>query len=320
MIEGDLKRRAKVVEKYIFSRLDRKPEMYYGPMRHLLEAGGKRIRPGLCLLACSACGGDERDAVPFAAAVELVHNFTLIHDDIMDADLVRRGRESVHAKYGVPYAINAGDGMFAIAFQCLADGPRAAEALKVLSIAVREVAEGQTMDMGFEGKQVSEADYFEMIKRKTGVLIEASVRLGALAADAPPNHSDSLAIYGRNIGVAFQIKDDVLDLVTPDDVLGKPSGSDIREGKRSLMVIHCLGRGTAKQRASLLEVLGNSEATKADIETARDVLKQSGSIAYADQKAKELIKEAKGALDPLPGSKSREALLDLADYIVKRKY
>ena len=198
-MKGELAGIAKVVDKRLDEYLRGAPEFYYEPMQYLIGAGGKRIRPALTILACQACGGKAGQALDFGCAVEFVHNFTLMHDDVMDNDRTRRGQESVHIKYGVPSAINCGDGMFAIAFRCIAetnvDYKKKAEAFDILSRAVLEISLGQAIDMIFEERaKVSVKEYKDMISKKTGALLEASVALGMVAAG---KRYKGLEAYGK---------------------------------------------------------------------------------------------------------------------------
>jgi len=313
---------ATVVNRRLEHYIAKEPEIFYGPMGYLLRAGGKRIRPALTILTCRACGGKQKDAIDFGCAVEFVHNFTLIHDDVMDNDRTRRGQDSVHIKYGVPNAINSGDGMFAVAFRGIAEAPlspeKKAEAFDVLSNAVLEVATGQAIDLSFEERRnVSVKEYKDMISLKTGALLEASIELGMIAAG---KRYRDLEEYGKNIGMAFQVRDDFLDLVAKPGMLGKPVGSDIREGKKSLVILHGLEKMKEGDRRKFRKYLGNRTLSTEEVKAAVDLLEKSGSLDYAIDYTEKLVERAKKSLKKLPKTEEKELLIELADYISKRQY
>lgn len=296
-----------------------RPDELYRAMRYLFDAGGKRLRPATLILATEAVGGNPDNVIPAATAVELVHNFTLIHDDIMDQDELRRGLPSVHMKWGLSGAILAGDTLYSKAFhilsQCETDPARMLQCLTLMSKTCIEICEGQWMDISFEKrKYVSEEEYMEMVEKKTAVLYAASAKLGAILGGSTEEEADALWDFGRLVGVGFQIFDDVLDLVTPEDVLGKMRGSDLREGKHTLIVIH------ARKNNVELDVFGQRNATKAEIDKALKTLEDSGSIEYANTTARKYVADGKARLAVLPETEAREILLALADYMIERKF
>ncbi len=213
------------------------PRGLYAAGRHLVDAGGKRLRPSMLLLAAEAVGGDPAAVVPAAVSIELVHNFTLIHDDIMDNAETRRGRPAVHVKWDEAGAILAGDTLYSKAFEILTASAAQPEemvaSVKMLAKTCAAICEGQWLDMEFERRdEVTEAEYLEMIEKKTGVLYGAAAWMGARLAAAPLEQAEGLERFGRLVGMAFQIQDDVLDLTAPAKVLGKPRGGDLAEGRR----------------------------------------------------------------------------------------
>ena len=320
MIEEALAKRAKIVDEAIPKFLPITPpdEMYHA-MRHLLDAGGKRLRPSALLLAAEAVGGKPENVLPAAVAIELIHNFTLIHDDIMDEADLRRGLATVHKKWGVPRAIIAGDALYSKAFEILSctksEPQQLVESLELMSKTCTDICEGQWMDMNFETKKdVKEEEYMRMVEKKTAVLFATAVRIGATLSGANRDMSRALWDYGRLAGVGFQIYDDVIDLITPEEILGKAQGGDIIEGKRTLIVIHALSKGVT------IDALGKSNATRSEVSAALITLKDSGSIDYAMNKALNFIEEGKSALKALPDSEAKAILIGLADYMVARKY
>jgi len=320
MIEEILQKKAKLVDESIPKFLPiTPPEELYRAMRHLLDAGGKRLRPSALLLAAEAVGGKTETVLPAAVAVELVHNFTLIHDDIMDEADLRRGLTTVHKKWGVPRAIIAGDAMYSKAFEILSctnsDPQRLVESLELLSKTCTDICEGQWMDMNFATrKDVTEEEYMRMVEKKTAVLFAAALKMGASLSGANNEHARALWDFGRFTGIGFQIYDDVIDLITPEEILGKAQGGDIVEGKRTLIVIHALSKGVN------IDALGKSNATRSEISATLTTLKESGSIDYAMNKAIAFVDQGKAALSVLPDSEAKITLIRLADYMIERKY
>ena len=326
-----LEERARMVEREMDRWVPRglEPEVLAKATRHLLEAGGKRLRPCLALTACEAVGGKAEDALETAAALELLHNFTLIHDDIMDRDEFRRNVKTVHMLWGEPVAIIAGDALFAKVFEAAAanakrlglDGARAVELFDTISKASFEICQGQALDMLFEGRaDVSETEYMRMVSGKTGALLEASTKVGALLGKGEPEQVRALAEYGRLIGMAFQMRDDVLGVVGEREKFGKPIGSDVREGKRTLIVVRAFTTAPPEDKATLLRTLGKRDTSEAELKAAIDVLKHAGAVDYVAERARELVAQAKSKLTALPESRARGVLSELADFTIKREF
>ncbi|MEM4475089.1 MAG: polyprenyl synthetase family protein [Fervidicoccaceae archaeon] len=307
------------------------PRELYDAATHLIKVGGKRLRPVLLVASGLASGADYEVLLPFAAAVELVHTFTLVHDDVMDNDDLRRGVPTVHRLWGVPMAITAGDALFAKAFEVASssalmsasvDPRRTLSALFELARAARVVAEGQALDMYFESSpSVSEHEYFEMVRKKTGALIEASARMGALLAGAPDEHVEALGRYALNVGVAFQVKDDLLGMYGTEEEIGKPVFSDLREGKKTLLVIRALARGSNELRDKLLGVLGKRDAPRSAYEEVAELLRAEGIAEEVEEEARRRALEALEHLERLrdaPRPEYIDALRALALYVVER--
>lgn len=286
---------------------------------------GKRVRPVLCLLACEAVGGEAEAAAPAAAAVELVHAFTLLHDDIADQDELRRGRPAAWREWGVGQALTAGDGLYALANLCLVRldtarlGPdRALAACRCVNEAVLELCQGQQMDLSFEGRaDVSVEDYLAMVVLKTGALLGAAAQVGALLGGATSEAASALGRFGRALGAAFQVRDDILGLWGDPALTGKPVGGDLLRRKRSLPVIYALsaaGPGSELSRRLLAGPAGPEEA--AELATVMD---QLGARSHAEQKAAELLAQARAELESLSLVRQREEeLWQLACYLVSR--
>lgn len=289
------------------------------------DAGGKRLRPVLALLSCEAAGGGAEEALPAALAVELVHNFSLVHDDIMDRDDTRRGRPTVHTKWDEPTAILAGDVLFARAFEVLARIPEAQahhEASRLLSVAIRRLCEGQAMDVLFEERdEVSVDEYLHMIQGKTAVLFEVACQSGALASPKrTAAQVDALATFGEAFGMAFQVADDLLDATADSETLGKPWGSDVRAGKRTLLVLAALERADGSQRKRLLDVLGRLEASDDEVADAVEAMRECGALAHAESVRDGYARKADRALDTLPRSDARETLRALNEWARTRGF
>jgi len=296
-----------------------------GAMMHLVEGGGKRIRATLPWLVAKAVGDTHAGMLDVGAAIETIHNFTLVHDDIMDDDDVRRGRPAVHIEYNLPTAINAGDAMLAIAFEALASAEGLEPELlphlvKRIGWMVRRVAEGQQLDIDFEGRiAVSEAEYLEMIEGKTAVMFLTCAEIGAHLAGADRDIIECMHDWGLAVGICFQLMDDLIDVVSDSDTLGKPAGSDIAQGKRTLMVIHALSQMDSPSKQDLLDVLGKGDlATPEEISKGLAALHDLGSVDYARRKAEAYHRDAHVCLNRLPDSPALVALRELTDFQLDR--
>ncbi len=294
-------------------------------MMHLIQGGGKRLRATLPWLVGKAVGDSHSGLLDIGAAIEIVHNFTLVHDDIMDDDDTRRGLNAVHIEYGLPTAINAGDAMLAIAFERLVsakglDNKDVAAMVNRLAWMVRRVSEGQQLDIEFEDRiAVSEEDYFEMIEGKTAVMFLTCAEIGSRMSGADDETIQCMADWGLAVGLCFQLMDDLIDVLSDSDTLGKPAGSDLAQGKRTLMVIHALSQEDSQPQRDLLAVLGKGEsATQDEIDVGLKALADLGSIQYAREKAEMYHSNAHAQLDRLPQSPALIALRELTDYQLKR--
>lgn len=300
------------------------PPALYEAARHLPTAGGKRIRPFLAMISCESVSGDAQRVLPFAAGLELMHNFTLVHDDIMDHSVLRRNLPSVHVKFGEPTAILSGDLLFAKSFEAIRDTQVDFSTYKELErgfiSCVIAICEGQQQDMEFESqKKVSEQEYLEMIRKKTGALFELSARGGALIGSGTPKEVAALTSYGMALGLAFQIWDDYLDMSSDAKTLGKDIGNDIRNGKKTLIAVHSLSHATGNQKQLLDDIFGNRTASEQDVKKVYDLFREIGAVDYARQRAIQYTTQAKEAITDLKPSDAKELLHQLIDFTVQRE-
>ena len=286
---------------------------------HLLNAGGKRLRPAVVMLSADAIkSGSSADIMPAALALELTHTFTLIHDDIMDGDSLRRGVQTVHTKWDMPTGILAGDVLYARAFEFI-NQAKAGEGAKVRAVALlaracADICEGQHMDMSFEHRtDVTEDEYMQMVEKKTGVLYAAAAAIGGTLAGGNEQQVQALYQFGLNTGIAFQIQDDLIDLLTPAEKSGKDQGSDLREGKQTLIMIMAREKGV-----DLLKY--RRELSPADIRAAIRELTDAGVIDDVKKKACGLVTDSNRLLAVLPATKERALLMDVGEFFVTRSF
>ncbi len=305
-----------------------RPEGLAKASAHLIKGGGKRLRPYLVVEVGRSLGANLDRLLPGAMAVEFIHNFSLIHDDIMDNDQFRRGIRTVHTLWGVPTGILAGDVLYALAFTSLGKlrevGVRASRvqmAYEELSKAVLRLAVGQGLDMTFpKMRKVRISSYIEMIGLKTGALFECSAKLGAIIADGKRRTISKMGVFGRYIGIAFQIIDDILGIFGDERVTGKPVGSDIREGKKTILVLYTLKKAEKSEKKLLLRTLGKRDARRSEISKAISVIERSGAKEYAMGVARKYALKAVAALDALPDGPHKEHLKGLAEFIIEREF
>ncbi|OKY77934.1 MAG: Geranylgeranyl pyrophosphate synthase IspA [Candidatus Methanohalarchaeum thermophilum] len=299
----------------------------YDQVHYHLKTGGKRWRPALCVLVCEALGGDKKKVLPFAAAIEIIHNFSLIHDDIEDQDEIRRDKPALWKKVGIPRAINVGDGMFAKSFVSASRSKevglsyqKSFKLMELLSKVVTSLMEGQAMDINSRDRlDITEEEYMTMISNKTGSLVGGSLMGGAIVADASDKAKRNLREFGEKIGPAFQITDDILDF-SEKKGRGGSIGNDIREGKRSLMVVNYLQ--TSDDPTDLIDILDKprEETTERDVDKALRLLKKNNSIHYAKEKKNKLAREAISKLNVLPDNEESRYIEGMAKFLVERNF
>ncbi len=301
----------------------REPEKLYKATAHIPLAGGKRLRPVMALITCEMVGGDSEKAIPFAASLEAIHNFTLVHDDVMDNDELRHGVAACHTVYGLSTAILAGDTLFAYAFEMIADcdiKPKIkADLVKNVAHVVRKIAEGQQLDINFEDDpEVKSEQYMEMIKLKTSILFGTAAYGGALIGGAPEEEARILEDMATNVGLGFQIWDDYLDATASESVLGKPAGSDIRQGKKTLLVIEALNRAEEREKIRLKDIIEKKNNTDEEIAEAVNIMEECGALTASRNLANSYLKGVKKVLSSYPNDEPKQLFEELLEYMVKR--
>ena len=312
------------IDDYLIGCLNaQEPRSLYGPMSYVLEGGGKRIRPVLLMVACEVVGGRAEAAVHAGAAIEILHNFTLVHDDIMDNAASRRGRRTVHTKWDNNVAILSGDALLALAYRVLlrTESARLKDISKVFTEGVLEVCEGQAYDKDFElRRRVSLAEYLLMIRKKTGRMVTASMEIGGMIGNGTDDELDALKCFGDLIGQAFQIQDDLLDIVGDEKKFGKTIGGDIREGKKTFLLLEALARARGKDRELLREVVAKRGVRASAIPRIRAIYESTGAIDAAVQRVRDDIEEAKHQLGRLRISDATSMLRWISDMLLNRKF
>jgi octaprenyl-diphosphate synthase len=285
---------------------------------YLRQGGGKRIRPVLLLLASKLLNYEGRGAIKLGAVVEIIHTATLVHDDIIDEAQTRRGRPAANTQWGNPKCVLAGDWLYMQAFK-VAVQERNFRILDTLIELTQQMVEGELLQMEKLGKLISLEEHFDLIYRKTACLFSVCMRMGAILGGATPDQEENLARYGLDLGMAFQIVDDVLDLTASENVLGKPVGSDLREGKVTMAVIHALERCTPQERTLIETVVREQAFDGVTHQEILDVLNRYGSLAAANQRAAQYATLARNAICSFPNSEIKQALLWAPEFVVSRE-
>ena len=314
---------AKIVNKYLNSKLKGNPKKLYDAAGHLIVNSGKRLRPYMVIRSCQILGGKSSTAMIAASAVEMVHNFTLVHDDIMDNDEMRHWVPTVHKKFGMPIAILAGDVLFSKAFQIISESKLSPNAnihlISRLAKACVDVCEGQLLDikMADEKRIPTEAEYITMIGKKTAALFDVSCAMGAICATNKPKDISNLSTFGRNLGIAFQITDDLIGVMGDPKVTKKPVGNDLREGKKSLPILMAIKLARGNEKKIILKAFGNSKISKKDLNKAVEVIRSLGIEEKVRNQALKYAEKSEKSLTKYKGT-SKIELVSLLDFVVKR--
>ncbi len=295
------------------------PEIFYAPVRYVLDGNGKLLRPILLMLSCKAMGGNEQKCIYPALAVELLHNFTLVHDDIMDNDDKRRGRETVHKKWDVATAILAGDGLVALSYRYLLKTPsdRIREICDIFTSGIIELCEGQAMDKEFETRHNIELEqYISMVEKKTSLLLMMAADIGSIIGGGNDKEREALKKYSKELGSAFQIQDDLLDIELTS---GKTFGSDIKQKKKTFLFVHAMNFADATTRDEILRIYQKNRISNDDILYVKKLFDDSGTSEFTKNEVSQRIRRAQQYLNQLPSSESQQDLENLLKMILNRK-
>ncbi len=298
------------------------PDSLYAPIKYILLAGGKRIRPVIVILSCESLGGSREDAVNPALAVEIFHNFTLVHDDIMDNADIRRGLQTIHKKWDINTAILSGDAMFALAYKLLSqtNSARVKEIFDSFTQSAIEVCEGQSLDLDLETSfEVGIDDYIKMISKKTASLIKNSAKIGALIANGSDEQVQALENYGFNLGIAFQLMDDLLDVVADSVEFGKSIGSDIINGKRTFLLLKAMEKVRGKDKEIIEKVFAKDGLDLSIVAEVREIYFRYGIIDETQKMVRFYTDTAIKSIEALPDSEARSMLVWLANKLCERR-
>jgi len=285
---------------------------------YVLSSGGKRVRPALLLLAARLSGYTSDKAVPLASVVEFIHTATLLHDDVVDSATLRRGLASANTLWGNEASVLVGDFLFSKSFSLMV-GVGSLDILRVLSDATTVIAEGEVMQLLCTGElDLTEEQYTDVIRSKTAILMSAACEAGAILGETSHDQQQALAAFGMDLGIAFQLMDDILDYVATEEEFGKSIGHDLEEGKITLPLIHTLRNCTASERSVIASVVELDEMTLEEFREVSGLVRQYGGIDYTIEKARHYVDRCRGHLDLFVHSPVREALISLSEYVVTR--
>ncbi|MDP6459376.1 MAG: polyprenyl synthetase family protein [Candidatus Hydrothermarchaeota archaeon] len=322
-LDRDFRLAMERIDKELVSSIpESSPSILYKASRHLIEIGGKRIRTALLMLSHNSLSteGDLNKILPVAIAVELIHTATIIHDDIIDRSSLRRGAQTVNAKWGDDAALITGDFIFSKAFGLISslEEKRISESIYD---ACRKLAEGQILEAMHTGDtKITEEVYLEVIERKTASLFETCTRCGAILGGGNKKEVEALAGYGFLLGIGFQMTDDVLDISASELELGKPVGVDVGLGKPTFVILHALKVASERERRILQRTINHDNSSVEDIKKALEIIKGTNSIEYASKRAKSFISRAKDEIKGIKNSESKDGLLLIADYAINRDF
>ena len=286
---------------------------------HILFSGGKRLRPLLMVLSARLCGYDGNYEKTFSTIFEYLHAATLLHDDLVDEATLRRGKPAAHSIWGDAIAVLVGDFLLARSLSIAAETNRP-DVIKVVAEITENMSQGEIHQLMKKGCiDLTEKEYMEIIRRKTAVLFQGTCRVGALISGVSKEKEDALAGYGFNLGIAFQMVDDLLDYSQNTPALGKKVGADLKEGKLTLPVIYSLKSADAKDRIQMEKIIKNKDFSAEDFETLIAIMKKYGGQTYTEKVAQKYVKNAKNALETFKNSTTKEILLTIADYTLVRK-
>ncbi len=304
------------VTDYILNHLGSNVPLVEKIGHYIVSGGGKRLRPLLVLLSANACGYQGQQHIPLAAVIEFIHTATLLHDDVVDNSDLRRGNATANAKWGNAPSVLVGDFLHSRSFQLMVEIGRL-EIMQVISNATTIIAEGEVMQLlNQRNPDTTEESYMQVILGKTAMLFEAATEVGAILADAPAAEREALRLYGRHLGIAFQIVDDLMDYLSDSETMGKNVGDDLAEGKATLPLIQAMHAGNDEERKLIRHAI--REGGLEDLQPVMDIVQRTGAIDYTRGKAKDELDKAVQALEALPASSFRDTLTTLAEMALDR--
>lgn len=306
------------VDRVIAQRLNSDVPLVGNVAQYIIAAGGKRLRPALLLLCCGALGYTGAQRFNLAAVVEFIHTATLLHDDVVDESMLRRGNATANAKFGNPASVLVGDFLYSRAFQMMVEA-QSMRIMEILADATNVIAEGEVMQlMNMHNAELTEAGYLQVIRSKTAKLFEASARVGAVLSGATAEHEEACAEYGQALGTAFQVIDDVLDYAGDATVMGKNLGDDLREGKTTLPLIAAMKRATPSDAALIRHAIEHGELEQLD--NVVRIVRSTGALDVAREAALSEANRARAAAERLPANSHQECLLQLASKSLQRDH
>ncbi|CAN2040598.1 octaprenyl-diphosphate synthase [Candidatus Magnetomoraceae bacterium gMMP-15] len=309
----------RTIEKALSKNLNPYLDLVFQIARHIIFSGGKRLRPLLMILCARLCGYQGNFDKILSTVFEYLHAATLLHDDVVDDADMRRGKQAAHLLWDNSSVILTGDFLLARALSIAADA-KSISIMKIIADVTSAMSQGEINQMmNKRNLKLSEKEYMQVIHAKTAVLIQAACQCGAILANACDEKQQALADYGFNLGLAFQMADDLLDYVADTKILGKSTGADLREGKLTMPVIYTLERADKKDRAKMHEIISDEKFSFLDFENLLSLLKKYGGIKYTQKKAVDFVNTAKKSLSVFDESQTKDTLLKIADYVVARK-
>ncbi|MBP1749181.1 MAG: Trans-hexaprenyltranstransferase [Deltaproteobacteria bacterium] len=315
IIQKDLDKLESSIDELMSTRVNYIKEI----VTYIIKSGGKRVRPVLVMLCSKLCGYRGKKHIAYAAIIEFIHTATLLHDDVVDNAETRRGLSTVNTVWGNEPSVLVGDFLYSRSFELMSrDGNN--EILKTISQVTTALSEGEileivkTADVG-----TTEKDYYEIIGNKTAVLFGAACEIGAILGDRSQEERKALRNFGYNLGIAFQLMDDVLDYTSYNDVLGKHVGTDLKEGKVTLPLIYILNNSSQKDKTYIESIFGRQKITQRDFNRVLRMIEKNGGISYTMDATEKHLNKAKKCLDIFAASRYKTALLELADYMLKRE-
>ena len=315
LISDDLTKLESTIQQLITTKIGFIKEI----VNHIIRSGGKRVRPILIILTARLCGYKDEKHIPYAAIVEFIHTATLLHDDVVDNAQTRRGSSTANTVWGNEPSVLVGDFLFSKSFELMTHNGNE-EILRIMSEATTALAEGEILELLKTcDADTTEKEYLEIINNKTASLFSAACEVGAILGKVDQKKRLALKDFGYNLGMAFQLTDDVLDYISYDAVLGKRVGTDLKEGKVTLPLIYALKSSTDKEKTYINNVLGKARVTAKDFERISKIIRKYGGVEYTVNATKQFIDEAKGNLQSFQPSAYKESLITLADYILARE-